>query len=309
MGLPPDDIALVAAVIEHHLLLADVATRRDLDDPTTIRRVADAVRSPASLAILAALTEADSIATGPTAWGPWKAQLVEQLVERVARTLEGSDPDELVAAPFPAPAQLARLRAPADGPSFDADGDRLTVMADDRPGVFSRVAGVLALHGLDVLRAAAHSTDDGRALEEFHVADPVRDEIPWSRVIADLSLALSGRLAINARLAERVQTYGRGGRPRSAAVVAAAVHFDNDASATATVIDVQAPDAIGVLFRITRALAELDLDIRSAKVQTLGSHVVDSFYVRDASGTKVTDSRQLAEVERAILHSLSIDAR
>jgi [protein-PII] uridylyltransferase len=82
------------------------------------------------------------------------------------------------------------------------------------------------------------------------------------------------------------------------------VTFDDDASTNATVIDVRAPDAMGVLYRITRALTELDLDIRSAKVQTIGHHVVDAFYVRDAGGNKITDGHTLGELERAILHSL-----
>jgi [protein-PII] uridylyltransferase len=66
------------------LLLADVGTRRDLDDPDTIERVAVAIGSIPRLQRLAALTEADSLATGPSAWGPWKALLVGLLVERVA---------------------------------------------------------------------------------------------------------------------------------------------------------------------------------------------------------------------------------
>ncbi|MCU1462475.1 MAG: glnD [Acidimicrobiales bacterium] len=305
MGLPADDIATVVAVIEHHLLLPDVATRRDLDDPTTIERVAAAVGSVERLELLAALTEADSTATGPTAWGPWKAGLVDQLVERVTQVLAGADPRGVIRESFPSAEQLARLAA--GGRRFETNADCLTVMADDRPGLFSRVAGVLALHGLDVLRAAAYSTDEGRALEEFHVVDPVRDEVPWERINADLERVLLGRLAINARLAERARTYDRT-RPRAPSITRGTVHFDNEASATATVIDVQATDGIGVLFRITRALAELDLDIRSAKVQTLGEQVVDAFYVRDSSGEKITDPHQLGEIERAVLHSLATDA-
>ena len=69
-------------------------------------------------------------------------------------------------------------------------------------------------------------------------------------------------------------------------------------------IDVHAADAIGVLYRITQALAELDLDIRSARVQTLGERVHDAFYVRDRGG-KITDARTFAEIERAILHGLA----
>jgi len=134
------------------------------------------------------------------------------------------------------------------------------------------------------------------------VVDRVRTEIPWPRVLADLEKAFGGRLAIPARLAERARTYGRG---RDHVGAGPSVTFDEHASAGATVIDVTAEDGVGVLYRITRALAELDLDIRSAKVQTLGTQVVDSFYVRDAAGAKVTDAATLAEIERAVLHSLS----
>jgi [protein-PII] uridylyltransferase len=87
----------------------------------------------------------------------------------------------------------------------------------------------------------------------------------------------------------------------------AAVYFDNNASPTSTVIDVHAPDRVGVLYRITRALAELDLDIRVAKAQTLGAEVIDSFYVREGQGSKLTEPSFLAEVERAILHSVAED--
>jgi [protein-PII] uridylyltransferase len=82
------------------------------------------------------------------------------------------------------------------------------------------------------------------------------------------------------------------------------VSFDHQASEDATVIDVQAADAIGVLYRITQVLAELDLDIRSARVQTLGERVHDAFYVRDRGG-KITEPRTFAEIERAILHGLA----
>jgi len=136
------------------------------------------------------------------------------------------------------------------------------------------------------------------------VADPLHDEPPWHRVIADLRRALSGGLAIQARVVARAKTYARS-RPQSRGPVATAVRIDNDASQVATVIDVHAPDAIGTLYRITRTLADFDLDIRKARVQTLGSEVVDSFYVRDRSGHKVTDAARLAEIERGVLHALT----
>lgn len=302
MGMSPEDTATVAWLVERHLLLPDVAGRRDLDDMTTIARVVAVVQSPARLALLAALTEADALATGPAAWGKSKSQLVGQLVDRVAHVLSGRTAASIVVAQFPTPGQLERLASP--GRLVEARGDLLSVITDDRPGVFARVAGVLAIHGLDVLSAAAHSSDDGRALAEFRVADRVRREIPWPRVLPDIELGLDGRLAISARLAERARTYARSKRsisPRTAIRVT----FDDDASADATVLDVQAPDGIGVLYRITRVLAELDVDIRSARVQTLGHHVVDGFYVRDSGGHTISDPVLRAEIELALVHSLS----
>ena len=147
---------------------------------------------------------------------------------------------------------------------------------------------MLALNGLDVLGADAHSEDNGVALAEFPVANSFGGPVNWDKVRADVELAVAGRLAVRARLAERARVYGR---RRKVALTWAPfdrkVVTDNDASEAATVIEVRAPDAVGLLYRITSALAELDLDIRSAKVQTLGDHVVDAFYVRDLSGGKV----------------------
>jgi [protein-PII] uridylyltransferase len=89
MGLDPADVDVLVSLCRHHLLLPDVATRRDLDEPAVIRGVADAVGDPGTLELLAALTEADSLATGPAAWSRWKAELVRDLVGRVDRHLTG----------------------------------------------------------------------------------------------------------------------------------------------------------------------------------------------------------------------------
>jgi [protein-PII] uridylyltransferase len=302
MGFPDDDVAVLVAMVEHHLLLPDVATRRDLDDPSTIERVARQVGSAERLELLAALTEADSLATGPSAWSPWKAHLLAQLVDRVGQVLAGGEATAATAGSFPTDAQLETLKMP--GQRIEGRDDLLTIMTDDRPGLFARVTGVLAMHGLDILTAGVYSSDDGRALEEFRVSDPYRDETPWPRVIADIERALEGRLAVNARVAERARTYGRPS-PYIAGSRKSTVTIDNNASADSTVIDVETPDRIGVLYAIARALSEMDLDVRSAKVQTLGVRVVDAFYVRTRAGEKIDDKHMLEEIERAILYNVT----
>ena len=123
---------------------------------------------------------------------------------------------------------------------------------------------------------------------------------------ADVEAALAGRLAIRARLADRSSAYRSRPRYRSARPEPPDVRFDNEASRDATVVEVHATDVLGLLERVCRAMAEMDLDVRSAKVQTLGDRVVDAFYVRDTAGQKVTDPAALVEVERALLHELSL---
>jgi len=301
LGLPPEDVDVLVALVRHHLLLPDVATRRDLDDPATIDAVARAVGDRTTLELLDALTEADSRATGPSAWGTWKAGLVAELVDRTMVQLGGEPRHPDRAPTFPSTEHLALLAA--GEMVIRGEGSALVLVAPDRPGLFSRVAGVLSLHGLGVLSADAASGENGMALERFRVL-PVRDEpIGWDRIEDDLRRALEGRLAIRARLAQRADTYASS-RPLPATT--ARVLIDNDASSGATVVEVHAPDSIGVLYRITRALNELDIDIRTAKVQTLGDQVVDAFYVRTADGEKVTDTGHQAEMERAIIHAVGL---
>lgn len=304
MGFSHDDVEVLQAMVRHHLLLPDVATRRDLSDDSTIRAVADAVGSPLVLELLDRLTEADSLATGPSAWSAWKAELVHDLVARTAHVLGGGEVHEVAWSVFPTGEVLALMGAMRT--AVRTQGDLLTVVAPDRPGLFSRVAGVLSLHGFDVLGAQAFSDEQGMAASEFRVAPPPegRDEHRWERVRVDLEHALQGRLAIEARLAERARAYQRR-TTGAASSPPPRVVVDNGASSNATVVEVHAPDAIGVLYRITRALADMGLDIRVAKVQTLGPQVVDAFYVRDVMGRKVTDPFHLRELERAVLHGVA----
>ena len=297
MGFAPDDVAVLVAMVEHHLLLPDVATRRDLDDPEVIQWVADSVGSTLLLELLHALTEADSPATGPAAWGPWKQELVDLLVRRVEHVLAGGEVDD-VTDTFPSEEQRALVTSGRR--VVRGVGDTLTVVDADRPGLFSRVTGTLALHGMDVLDANI-VTFDGRALEVITVQSSFGPTFAWDKVLRDLERALDGRLALRARLAERAATYRR--RAPSTVRSEPKVEFHLDASSRATVVEVHAPDSVGVLHRITAAIAEFDLDIVRARVQTLLDEVVDSFYLEAAGGGKVPED-VLPELRRAILHAV-----
>ena len=162
MGYDERDTSLLIDMCRHHLLLPDVATRRDLDDDGTISFVAEAVGDRELLQLLGALTEADSIATGPSAWNSSKAELVRRLVERVDDVLDGATPEEVVGEGFPGAGELElmrRAREKEGGLLADLSGSTITVVQPDRSGAFSRVAGVLAINGLSIVSAAAHSED------------------------------------------------------------------------------------------------------------------------------------------------------
>jgi [protein-PII] uridylyltransferase len=304
MGFPPDDVEVLVDLVRHHLLLPDTATRRDLDDPTTIARVAKAAGDRSTLHLLAALTEADSRATGPSAWGAWKSGLVADLVERTDRVLQGrvepAGPDRFLSENREL---MEEVRA-TGLPSVSLRPPKVIVAAPDRPGLLASVAGALALNGMDV-RAANVSGEGGVAVEVFTV-EVARGTWPdTAKLRDDLAAVLSDEHTLDERLSERERLYPM--RRRSAAhLTGSDVSIDNEASETATVLEVRAPDAIGLLHRITRALFEENLDVVSARVSTLGEMVVDAFYVRESDGGKLLDPERLAAITGAIRAELGL---
>ena len=179
----------------------------------------------------------------------------------------------------------------------------LTVVAHDRAGLLSRIAGALALSGLSILAAQVFTTEDGVAVDLFEVEgafEELVDEERWRRFRGVLRKALEGRLALEYRVKEKRSFYPS---PRVEAPLR--VDVDNEASDFFTVIEVGAPDRIGLLFDITRTLFELQLDVHVAKVATYGGRVVDVIYVRDALGRKVEDPEYIDEITKAIAARLS----
>jgi [protein-PII] uridylyltransferase len=303
MGFDAADIDTLVRLVRLHLLLPDTATRRDLDDPLTIETVADAVGDPETLALLAALTEADSLATGPSAWGGWKAGLVAELVKRTLQHLQGSPVEGGSWVTEAHRRFMSEVRA-TGRPAVVLEPPQVLVAAPDRRGLLASVAGTLALHGLDV-RSADVTSEGGVALEVFTVDVGPRAWPEGSRLREDLDDVLSRRIALGSELAEKARAYAGRSRPVAARPVVPYVRVDNLASATSTVVELRAPDEIGLLHRVTRALFSCDLNVVSARVSTVGNEVVDAFYVRDADGHKVLDRRAIRHVERAVQQAIS----
>ncbi|MGW2152858.1 [protein-PII] uridylyltransferase [Nonomuraea sp. NPDC001699] len=294
MGLPARDVETLATVVRHHLLLPETATRRDLDDPVTIEKVAATVGSREVLDLLAALAVADGNATGPAAWNAWKAGLVADLVRRVRSVLSGSPPPR---APSISPEQAALARH--GGGAVRVNGGAVTVVAPDRAGLLWSAAGVLAAHRM-VVRSASAASAGGTAVIEFAVVPEYGSPPDPATLEADLRLVLAGRLDIEQRLARRARSV----RPPRVPVAPPRVTLVDDASATATVVEVRAHDRPGLLWRIGRAFGECGLDVRAARVETLGAEAVDVFYVVDRAGRTLSDGAQRVQVHDQVLAAL-----
>lgn len=296
LGLVPADVETLTALVRHHLLLPDTATRRDLSDPATIEMVASAVGDGTTLELLHALTEADAAATGPAVWGEWKARLVADLVSRTAAALSGEQQgeDEPLQPDQVSLAQCGEL-------AVALSGSLVTIVAPDRPGLLWRWAGVLALHRLEIRSATAATVAShaGRMAVTVCEVAPRFGRLPEVETLrADVRRAYDDALPLANRLADRERTYAA---DRPAAVVPPRVLWVEAASRSATVVEVRAHDVEGLLYRLTRALADAGLDVRSARIHTLGAEAVDTFYLVDGSGKPIRDESRRGQIEGALL--------
>jgi len=299
-------VATLDWLVRHHLALAETATRRDLSEEATITRFGRLVGTSDRLDLLYALTVGDSRATGPAAWGPTKAALVRELFVKTDGLLEQG----VVGAGLDAhrretlerhDALLARREVAIDWRDRDDGLLECAVAAPDRTGLLARVAGVLALFGFDIRDAAGYS-HDGMALEVFDGADRFgRLAEPEGReaVATALGAALRGELPLEEQLRARIRRY-RIPDPGDVTIV-----VDQDASPSATVVEVHAPDHVGLLAQVASTFADLGVDVRTAKVSTLGERVVDVFYVHDSTGNKITKQLTIDQLKATLLARLT----
>jgi [protein-PII] uridylyltransferase len=294
MGLDDREADQVRDLVRWHLLLAEAATSRDLEDPATIGYVVERVPDLDTLDQLEVLTEADARATSAKAWTSWRAGLVGELTRRVRRSLLASstgrtgpgdtspptvDVPEAVLAD---PSRIdVRLRA-------EVDGATITVVSGDRIGLMADVAGALAVHRVSVRAARAWSQDDV-AVSVWHVDDT---ELDPAVLRQRLEAVAQGRVDPAARLVPP-----QPGSPEPS------VQVRHDASREATVLEVRVGDRPGVVHLVCAALARLDLSVRSAHLATSGPQASDVFYVQEPGAGALSDERAASAVH-AVRHAL-----
>ncbi|MEV6910809.1 [protein-PII] uridylyltransferase [Amycolatopsis sp. NPDC051071] len=304
LGLPEADVALVAAMVRHHLLLPHTATRRDLSDPATIQRVTKTLdENLVLLELLHALTTADSLATGPGVWTDWKARLLAELVSGCEEVSHGKG----FVPPEPMGAEQRELVAEAVASGrgevrITAAGKIVTVVlaVPARAELLAPAAGVLALNSLEVHAAVLRGHDGGRA--GVFTASPKFGSLPDVTLLREqFARAVAGTLPLTQRLAAKERDYGSGVAPAAGAKV---IWFDDETSGQDTVVvELRAANRIGLLFRVAGALRRCEAEVRWAKVATLGGAVVDSFAVAPRTGR--VDTAWRSKIEAALLAASS----
>ena len=262
-------------------MLPNIATRRDIEDPSTASNIAEIVESAAFLDLLAALTQADARATGPSAWSSWRRGLVQGLIEKVHESLAGEvgvDPESYGGWPSTVPMPEIGSIGAADvrlEVENHRGGSLLTFVTLDRPGVMAGIAGGLALLGLEI-RSARAATEGEAAVSLWEVTRP---DVDVAKVRERMRPVLAGEIDLAARLA----------LDPAHDDVPARVTVLPQRSETATLLEVRAHDRRGLVWTVCDAMTRLGASIRSAHLSTYGAEARDVFYVVDADGQPLSD--------------------
>lgn len=343
LGLEPEECETVEWLVRYHLLMSDMAQKRDIGDPRTVRDFAKAVKTRKRLDLLTVLTVCDIRGVGPGTWNNWKAMLLRQLYKQTAEALEGgleslnrenrkdeaklalrkrlkdwdkADLDHETSrhyAPYwqglTTDTQVVfagLLRGIGDDeiridlhPEPDRDATRACFALADHPGIFSRLAGALALVGANVVDARTYTSKDGYATAVFWVQDiegkPYEvSRLPRLRGMIDKTL--KGEVVPREALKDRDKLKKRDREFRFPTHIT----FDNEGSDIYTIIEVDTRDRPGLLYDLTRTMANNNIYIASAVIATYGAQVVDSFYVKDMFGLKLHQKHKQEALDRKL---------
>ena len=347
LGLTAEESETVEWLVRYHLLMSDMAQKRDVGDPRTVRDFAKAVATRRRLDLLTVLTVCDIRGVGPGTWNNWKAMLLRQLYNLTAEALESGletfNRERAVEESRSAlrlrlmdwPLQdmtresgrhydpywqglttdtqetFARmLRGLKDDeiridlhPEPQRDATRACFALADHPGIFSRLAGALALVGANVVDARTYTSKDGYATAVFWVQDSEGhpydvDRLP--RLRGMIEKTLKGEVLPRTALADRDKVKKREREFRFPTHIT----FDNEGSEIYTIIEVDTRDRPGLLFDLTRTLAINNIYIASAVIATYGAQVVDSFYVKDMFGLKLHAGQRQESLEKKLRQAI-----
>ncbi|MCU0412570.1 MAG: [protein-PII] uridylyltransferase, partial [Bacteroidetes bacterium] len=181
----------------------------------------------------------------------------------------------------------------------------VTIVARDAPYALSRFCGVLSANDVNILDAGIYTRRDGIIIDRFRVADFVNHSIlsaeQCQRISRELEDVFNGQTDLRHLLARHRAKWKRRSRPLNPNI---RLDVDFEEHPRFTIIDVYAADTLGFLYRITESISRLGLNIAFAKIATRGDGIVDSFYVTDERGKRISESSQLTPIRGALLETV-----
>ncbi len=309
LGLNAAQSELAAWLVKHHSLITEIAFKRDLEDPKTIADFVAIVQSPERLRLLLLLTVADIKAVGPTIWNPWKGSLMRDLHQRalaamgVGPQFSGENTD-LSNQAYLSWKQLGGVGLHVVHDESRAVTEISCCVRYQRYG-FRLLCGVMAWMGASIVSARVRLLPDSAALVIIDIQDMQEGSFAEeSRRLAQLpeliDSALAGELNFDDELPNRRRI-----RPQRDVPIEASVYIDNQVSAQASVIEVNARDRLGLLYDILGALEACGLQVLTAHIATYGVRAVDVFYVKDNFGHKIIHRDKQAQLQRTLLAAIA----
>jgi [protein-PII] uridylyltransferase len=337
LGYDESEVEKVAFLVRNHLLMEQVAFRRNLNDPETLNNFVSHFDSTEELDLLYLVTYADLSAVNPAVWTTWKSELLYELYRksRAMITDKISGEELLYSNTYIVPKEISKhsdlisesdvkehLESMHDDVGYTShfseeeiakhieeigsekdiavmfkefgDYTNITIITKDFPALLSKLCGVLAINDVNIHDAKIFTRKDGVVIDTFNVTDfrthKKVDPAKYEKIQKDFENALTGYLEVHKEVSQlksrwkrlEQKLFGRTGQVK--------VSFDNHERYT--IIDVFSPDRLGFLYHITRKMSELGLIIHFAKISTKGDDIVDSFYVLNQRGKKISQSDQ-----------------
>jgi [protein-PII] uridylyltransferase len=339
MGLSAEERELIGFLVSHHLLMVEIAFRRDLHDEQVILRFANEIKNINQLKMLYLLTFADIKAVGPEAWTSWKNTL---LVELFLKTSHFFERDAITGPFLKRDEMIKKLRESLSAEIISEYAEHLpdrylscysveeiahhiemarsvekefllveweiekeahtkvTVCTKDRYGLFSKITGSMFLNRLNILEAQIHTWENGFALDTFWVEDVTKDiERRLQQFRKDLKEILSGNVPLKDFLSKRNESNGI--KQKVIPRVSGEVKINNQDSDFYTIVEVIGEDRLGILYEVTQALTDHGCDIHFARISTLGNRIVDVFYIQDEWGEKIVERQKIEHLEQTLL--------
>jgi len=180
----------------------------------------------------------------------------------------------------------------------------LIICTLDRQGLFSMLSGVMAANNIDILGAQITTLKNGLVLDLLQVVNargrPVTGKTILKKIDKELGEVISGAVEIKKLLRRKPSILDK----KSKTSVMTRINIDNTISDSMSIIDIHTENKLGLLYDITKAVAELGLYINIARISTKGSEATDIFYVKDIFGQKVYGEDKLEKIRRTIYESI-----